>query len=73
MTMMDKEKALTKRARGLTNEVLKERIALQEAKFQESEETVRTAPHSIPHTHVATYSQRVDHAHERKSEPCISI
>jgi hypothetical protein len=55
MTMMDKEKALTKRARGLTNEVLKERIALQEAKFQESEETVSAAPHSIPHTHVATY------------------
>lgn len=38
--MMDKERSLTKRARGLTNEVLKERIALQEAKFQESEETV---------------------------------
>jgi hypothetical protein len=38
--MQEREKNLLKRARLLNNEVLKEKISLQEAKLQESEEQV---------------------------------
>lgn len=41
MIMQEQEKNLMKRARTLTNEVLKERIGLQEAKFQQTEQAVR--------------------------------
>jgi hypothetical protein len=38
--MQEREKSLMKRARALTNEVLKERIALQEAKMLQADEQV---------------------------------